>query len=133
MMMIERFFSRLFERAGKLPAYRIERADIYKMMEIEADLTRDFSRPAPTIEGLAEKFGKNSLLDIDILSSNRILKSNSDILLFLKTQSESFTKENVSNLKKILKTDSIEPWDLHYLLEKNFQNKHNPKLNYSCD
>jgi len=57
MMMIERFFTRLFERAGKLPAYRIERADIYKMMEVEADLIRDFSRPAPTIDGLAEKFG----------------------------------------------------------------------------
>jgi AraC-like DNA-binding protein len=56
MMLIEKFFTRLYNRAGKLPSYRIEKADIYKMMEVEADLTRDFSQPAPTIEGLSEKY-----------------------------------------------------------------------------
>lgn len=57
MMLIEKFFTQLYQRAGKLPAYRIERSEIYKMMEVEAELIKDFSKPAPTIELLASKFG----------------------------------------------------------------------------
>jgi AraC-like DNA-binding protein len=57
MMMIEKFFTRLYERAGKLPNYRIDKGDIYRMMEVEAELTKDYSRPAPTTEALSEKFG----------------------------------------------------------------------------
>ncbi len=56
MLLIERFFSRLLKRAGKLPLYRIEQSDIYKMMTVEAELTKDFSSPAPTIEALCDKF-----------------------------------------------------------------------------
>ncbi len=57
MLMIEKFFTSIYNRSGKLPAYRIEKADIYKMMEVEAHLTRDFSQQAPTIEALSEKYG----------------------------------------------------------------------------
>ncbi len=56
MRLIEKFFTSLYQRAGKLPAYRIETADIYKMMEVESELIKDFSQPAPTIEALSQKF-----------------------------------------------------------------------------
>ena len=57
MLLVERFFTRLFDRSSKVPGFRIEKPDIYKMMEVEAELTRDYSQPAPTIEVLSEKFG----------------------------------------------------------------------------
>jgi len=56
MRMIEKFFTQLFQRSGKLPSYRIESADIYKMMEVESELTKDYTQPAPTIEALSGKY-----------------------------------------------------------------------------
>ena len=56
MQLMERFFTRLYERTGKIQSYRINGSDIYKMMEVEAALLNDYAKPAPTIEELSEKF-----------------------------------------------------------------------------
>jgi AraC-like DNA-binding protein len=57
MRLIEKFFTNMYQRAGKLPTYRIDNTDVYKMMEVETELIKDYSKPAPTIENLSEKFG----------------------------------------------------------------------------
>jgi AraC-like DNA-binding protein len=56
MHLMERFFTRFYERAGNIHAYRIDGSDIYRMMEVESNLLNDFTKPAPTIVELSGQF-----------------------------------------------------------------------------
>ena len=55
MMLVERFFSRIYEKKGKLRQQKsnISNNDIQRLMHIEALLVKDFTVPAPTIPELA--------------------------------------------------------------------------------
>jgi AraC-like DNA-binding protein len=55
MLLIERFFTQVYQKSKQLRALQIRQEDIYRMMEIESDLMHDYSRNAPTVEALAGK------------------------------------------------------------------------------
>ncbi len=55
MLLIERFFTQVYQKSKQLRAVHIRQEDIYRMMEIESDLMQDYSRNAPTVEALAGK------------------------------------------------------------------------------
>jgi AraC-like DNA-binding protein len=55
MLLIERFFTQVYQKSKQLRALQIRQEDIYRMMEIESDLMQDYFRNAPTVEALADK------------------------------------------------------------------------------
>lgn len=56
MLLMERFLNRIMEKMEEVGTARIASADIYKMMEVEAELTRDDLVSAPTVEDLSLKY-----------------------------------------------------------------------------
>ena len=55
MMLIERFFTQIYQKSSNLKPVQIRQEDIYRMMEIEKELMEDYSKNAPTVEELAGK------------------------------------------------------------------------------
>lgn len=55
MMLIEIFFTRLFERSRDINPLRFEDTDFVRMMQVERDLMADLSRNPPTVDELAKK------------------------------------------------------------------------------
>lgn len=55
MMLIERFFTQIFQKSSHIRSLQIRQDDIYRMMEIEKELMQDYSKNAPTVEELAGK------------------------------------------------------------------------------
>jgi AraC-like DNA-binding protein len=55
MMLIEIFFTRLFERSRQVSGLRFENDDVFRMMQVEQELMEDVSRNPPTVEELARK------------------------------------------------------------------------------
>ena len=56
MMLVEIFFSRLYKNLAQIkgsPIIRMDNTDLYKMMEVESMLIKDFSKAPPTIADLA--------------------------------------------------------------------------------
>lgn len=56
MMLIEVFFSRLYKKTNSIkdtPARKMNTKDLYKLMEVESILVKDFSKAPPTIVDLA--------------------------------------------------------------------------------
>lgn len=63
MMMIELFFTRLYKKIRDVqdsPILQIDNKDLYKLMEVEAMLVKDFTKSPPTIQELA-KFSNMSV------------------------------------------------------------------------
>ncbi len=57
MLLIERFMNRIMDKMGEGEMKTLRPEDVYKMMEIEAELTRDNVQEPPTIQELSQKFG----------------------------------------------------------------------------
>jgi AraC-like DNA-binding protein len=57
MLMMERFFSRLSANVKEAKFKRLEKSDIYKMMQVESELASDDNALPPTSLRLAEKHG----------------------------------------------------------------------------
>ena len=57
MLMMERFFSLLEINLHKVRYKRLDKSDIYKMMQIESELSDRFLGGLPTADVLAEKYG----------------------------------------------------------------------------
>lgn len=57
MMMMERFFSRLSENVKEAKFKRLEKSDIYKMMQVESELASVDNVTVPSSQFLAEKHG----------------------------------------------------------------------------
>ena len=55
MMLIERFFTQIYQKSSHIRSLQIRQDDIYRMMEIENELMQDYSKNAPTVEDLAGK------------------------------------------------------------------------------
>ena len=56
MMLVEQFFSRLYKKIKNIqdsPIMQMENKDLYKLMEVESMLLKDFSKAPPTIVDLA--------------------------------------------------------------------------------
>jgi AraC-like DNA-binding protein len=56
MLLMERFLNRIMEKMQATDSVKVPAADIYKMMEVEAELTRDDLATAPTVEELSVKY-----------------------------------------------------------------------------
>jgi AraC-like DNA-binding protein len=56
MMLIEIFFTRLFERSQNVAALRFQQDDVVRMMQVERDLVENVTRNPPTVEELARKY-----------------------------------------------------------------------------
>lgn len=54
MQMIERFFSRLYKKAGQLAELQLSNEEIYKVMQIEHLLVSDYKTPPPSISNLSK-------------------------------------------------------------------------------
>lgn len=57
MLLIERFMNRIIEKMGEGGMPRLRPEDVYKMMEVEAEITNDNASAPPKVQGLSEKFG----------------------------------------------------------------------------
>jgi AraC-like DNA-binding protein len=57
MMLMEMFFARLEANVQKARYKRLDKSDIYKMMDIESQLSDPFLGGLPTTDVLAEKYG----------------------------------------------------------------------------
>jgi AraC-like DNA-binding protein len=57
MLMMEKFFSQLEANLKKVRYKRLDKSDIYKMMQVESELSDRFLGGLPTAEALADKYG----------------------------------------------------------------------------
>lgn len=57
MMLIERFLNRIMAKMEEIGSLNIPTTEVYRMMEVEAELTREDHATAPTVDELSEKFG----------------------------------------------------------------------------
>jgi AraC-like DNA-binding protein len=57
MLLIERFMNRIMDKMGEENYRPLNPDDVYKMMEVEADITRDEALEPPTVQELSIKFG----------------------------------------------------------------------------
>ena len=57
MLMMEKFFSKLEVNLKKVRYKRLDKSDIYKMMQVESELSDRFLGGLPTAEALADKYG----------------------------------------------------------------------------
>lgn len=56
MMIIELFFTRLYQKSKTVHSLSYENGDIHRMMQVEKDLLEDITRTPPTVEELARKY-----------------------------------------------------------------------------
>ncbi len=57
MMLMERFLNRIMEKMEEYDLPHLQTADVFKMMEVESELTKEHLSAVPTVEALSEKFG----------------------------------------------------------------------------
>jgi AraC-like DNA-binding protein len=57
MLLIERFMNRIMDKMGEENYRRLNPEDVFKMMEVESDITRDDAMEPPTVQELSKKFG----------------------------------------------------------------------------
>jgi AraC-like DNA-binding protein len=57
MLLIERFMNRIMDKMDEDSSRRLNPDDVYKMMEVEAEITRDEAMEPPTVQELSQKFG----------------------------------------------------------------------------
>lgn len=56
MLLIERFMNRIMAKIGEGGGSRLRPEDVYKMMEVEAEITGDDLSVPPSVQGLADRF-----------------------------------------------------------------------------